>query len=119
MEERAAGSRTRKRVEVTRQKAIALKCLECSGSSKEVTLCHLFDCPLWEFRCGYSISTTRYKQRIESAFSRYTKDLEEIRKLGVDTAFFKIPIKKTRISAAISKNRMLATCKGLDPRVEG
>ena len=34
-------------------KAIRLKCLECTcGSSHEVSLCHLSDCPLFPFRFG-------------------------------------------------------------------
>jgi len=46
---------------------INMKCLECAGNVKEVTLCHLFDCPQWEFRCGYSTNDKRYKKKVNSA----------------------------------------------------
>ena len=35
-------------------KAIRAKCLECScGSSKEVRLCRVTECPLYEYRFGH------------------------------------------------------------------
>ena len=38
---------------MTPMKAIRLKCLECSnGSSKEIKLCPMDDCPLYDFRLG-------------------------------------------------------------------
>ena len=67
---------------MTRAKAIAKHCLECSGGSpKDVTLCHLFDCSLWEYRTGDHIRTKQYKRRIERAKIRYVEDLKEIAKL--------------------------------------
>ena len=33
-------------------KAIRKHCLECAGSSKEVTLCPIQECPLYPFRFG-------------------------------------------------------------------
>ena len=66
---------------MTRQKAIAKKCLECSGNAKEVTLCHLFDCPLWSFRTGSSLKV--YKERMKRAFSRYQEEWKELEKMGI------------------------------------
>ena len=41
---------------VTRSKAIRLKCLDCMcGQAKEVTLCPIKNCPLWNYRLGYEI----------------------------------------------------------------
>ena len=38
---------------ITPLRAIRLKCLDCSGmSAKEVKLCHLWECPLWQYRMG-------------------------------------------------------------------
>ena len=74
---------------MTKQRAIYLKCLDCSGSSpKEVTLCSLFDCPLWPYRCGYHISSGRYSERIRTAFSKNTEDIEELQREGLDMAAF-------------------------------
>ena len=74
---------------MTRQKAIHLKCLECSGNiAKDVTLCILFDCPLWQFRCGCSVDTTRYRNRIENAFKKYPKDLGDIEDMGIRAESF-------------------------------
>ncbi|HIH96133.1 MAG TPA: hypothetical protein HA348_01345 [Thermoplasmata archaeon] len=61
--------------------AIRKKCLDCSGSPKEVTLCHIVDCPLWPFRFGYSIKDKRYRQRMEAAKKRYPKEYKEMMQL--------------------------------------
>jgi hypothetical protein len=37
---------------ITPVRAIKLKCLECSGNAKEVKLCTMSDCPLFEYRLG-------------------------------------------------------------------
>lgn len=77
---------------MTKQKAIAEYCRECGGdSAKEVTLCHLFDCPLWGYRAGYSVNTTRYKARIKKAKTNYVKDIEELKKMGIDIKLFDAP----------------------------
>jgi len=74
---------------MTKQKAIHSYCLDCSGNShKEVTLCHLFDCPLWEYRCGCHIKSSRYKTRIESAFKRYKEEFEILAEMGIEIARF-------------------------------
>jgi len=76
---------------MTKQKAIAKYCKECSGgSSKEVTLCSIFDCPLWEYRCGYHISSNRYKPRIRRAFKQYKLDVTELKGMGLDIGDFLI-----------------------------
>ena len=70
---------------ITLSRAVYLNCLDCSGRSpKEVTLCPCVSCPLWAFRCGYSIKTTRYKKRMDNArkrfgdeFIRYEKAVSE------------------------------------------
>lgn len=68
---------------LTKQKAIAKYCKDCSGNSaKEVTLCILFDCPLWEYRCGYHISSNSYSPRIRNAFRNYESDVKELRTMG-------------------------------------
>ena len=63
-------------------KCIRDYCLDCAGgSAKEVTLCHVFDCPLWEYRTGTHISSQAYKRRMERAFSRYPEEFAEIEAL--------------------------------------
>jgi len=72
-----------------RREAIRKKCLDCSGgSSKEVTLCPIFDCPLWEWRTGSHIKSNIYKRRIKKALVRYRLDFDELRKEGFDIKHF-------------------------------
>jgi hypothetical protein len=41
-------------------KVIRLKCLDCTaGSSHEVAICHLIDCPCWPYRFGKNPFSTR------------------------------------------------------------
>ena len=69
---------------LTKQKAIAKYCKECSGdSSKEVTFCSILDCPLWEYRCGYHISSNSYRPRIKRAFEKYKLDVVELKHMGL------------------------------------
>ncbi len=64
---------------MNKSKAIKQYCLECSGDSpKEVTLCHIVYCPLWQFRFGYSIKDKRYKKRIDAAKRKYPKEYQEM-----------------------------------------
>jgi len=64
---------------MNKSQAIKKYCLECSGNSpKEVTLCHLVDCPLWQFRFGYSIKDKRYKKRMEAAKKKYPEEYREM-----------------------------------------
>jgi len=67
----------------TRQKSINIKCMDCAGSTKEITLCHVFDCGLWPYRCGCETNTTRYKARMERARINYAKEFEELKKMGI------------------------------------
>ena len=77
---------------MNRAKAIAKHCLECSGDSpKEVTLCHLFDCPLWEYRIGARVGTKHYKKRIKGAIKRYEADVKELEAMGIDCSLFLPP----------------------------
>ena len=48
----------------SRKKAIRDHCLICAGgSAKEVTLCCVIDCPLWEWRFGDHSDTPVSKKR--------------------------------------------------------
>ena len=64
---------------MNKSQAIKRKCFECAGESpKEVTLCHIVDCPLWPYRFGYSMKDKRYQKRIKSAKRRYPDDFQEM-----------------------------------------
>ena len=66
---------------MSRAKAIRKKCLKwCAYSQKEVTLCHLVDCPLWPYRFGYSFKDKRYEQRMKKAKKNYFADYQEMQK---------------------------------------
>jgi hypothetical protein len=70
---------------MTKQRAISVFCKECAGDSfKEVTLCHLFDCPLWPWRTGLHISSKGYAERIAAGLSKYPEEVVELVKMGVD-----------------------------------
>lgn len=74
---------------MTRSKSIAKYCVECSGDSpKEVTLCHLFDCPLWSYRFGNSPKNKNYKIRIKKAKVRFPEEFKELSKMGINIAKF-------------------------------
>jgi len=65
---------------MTKQRAIYLKCLDCAaGDRKEVLFCVVFDCTLWEYRCGCHISSARYRERIQHAFKTFTRIVAELR----------------------------------------
>lgn len=64
---------------MNKSQVIKLKCLDCAGDSpKEVTLCHVVDCPLWPFRFGYSMRDKRFNRRMEAAKKNYPKDYQEM-----------------------------------------
>lgn len=67
-------------------RAIRAKCLECTGanSTKEVSLCHILDCTLWPHRTGRLFMGEVYKRRMSLAKKTYTKEIEELQKMGVD-----------------------------------
>lgn len=75
---------------MTKQEAIKKHCFQCAGdSNKEVTLCHLFDCPLWPFRTGQGVYSSAYKARMDAAFKNYEAELKEIEGMGLDLANFR------------------------------
>lgn len=61
---------------MNRTRAIAKKCLECSGdSAKEVTLCHIFDCPLWQFRFGsMNLGSPKFNKRMNRIKTDYPEE---------------------------------------------
>jgi hypothetical protein len=74
---------------MTKSRAIKLHCLDCAGGlALEVTLCGITDCPLWEHRLGYSSRSRRYQERVTRALAAHPSTVEELRRAGVDVAFF-------------------------------
>lgn len=72
---------------MNRAKAISKYCLECSGgSSKEVTLCHLFDCPLWLHRFGTGRANSLV--RMKRAMVSNREEIDELKKTGIDVSKF-------------------------------
>jgi hypothetical protein len=43
----------------TAMKAIRAKCLDCSYNAQEVKMCTAVDCPLWPFRLGKNVFSSR------------------------------------------------------------
>jgi hypothetical protein len=71
--------------------AIAKHCFDCSGRSyKEVILCHIFDCPLWEWRTGSAKSSKAYRKRMGRALKSYPGELKELQDMGISTDSFKL-----------------------------
>jgi len=79
-------ARTKGRISLP--KRIAMKCLDCAGSPKEVTLCHLFSCPLWGVRFGYPMKSKKYTERMKNAERQFAEDFEELKKMGTNIADF-------------------------------
>jgi hypothetical protein len=74
---------------MTKQDAIRKHCLECAGDSrKEVTLCPLFDCPLWPWRTGTHTSSKTYVERVTRTLEGSPEEVAELGKLGVDVSRF-------------------------------
>ena len=72
--------RKRRRDKLTRSKAIRAKCLDCAGgTSKEATLCHVFNCPLWQYRFANSLKSSEFTQRMDGAKKRFPKEFAEIK----------------------------------------
>ena len=70
---------------MTKFEAIRKKCVECCGGSRiDVTLCPVFDCPLWEFRCGILMRNNLYKERLELAKKNHPEMIKELIKDGID-----------------------------------
>jgi len=75
---------------LNKSKAIKLKCLDCSGGSpKEVTLCSIFDCPLWPYRTGNSLQSKICRKRIEAAFRNFPDDIKALQNQDVDIGFLR------------------------------
>ena len=74
---------------MTKQAAIRKHCLECAGDSrKEVSLCHLFDCPLWPWRTGTHTTSKTYVARINKTLESCPEAVAALGKLGVDISRF-------------------------------
>jgi hypothetical protein len=88
---------------VTRAKAIKAHCLDCAGgSAKDATLCHIVDCPLWEWRIGPPPTSQNYKLRMAKAAQRWPDDVREILLMAAENpvldaqcAVFKLEGRKT------------------------
>ncbi len=66
-------------MKITRSRAIRLHCLDCAGgSSKEVTLCRIASCPLWQYRFGNSLDNKFFLSRMNKAKTSYPKDFPEM-----------------------------------------
>jgi len=48
----------------------------------------MFDCPLWPYRFGNSPESKDYKKRMNIAKTRFSKDLKELSKMGINIAKF-------------------------------
>lgn len=83
----------------SRAKAIKRFCYDCSGESKQtVTLCCCFDCSLWPWRLGVSMSSAIYRSRIEKALKNHREEVAALSDAGVDLSKFtlKSPYSKHR-----------------------
>jgi len=68
--------------------AIKKKCLDCAGSRIDATLCAVFDCSLWEYRCGCLMRSKAYKARLDNAKHHHPEILEELKAQGLDISKF-------------------------------
>lgn len=74
---------------IVMSKAIRNKCIEYAGDSpKEVTLCHIFDCPLWPFRFGCYPNSSQYEARMNKALDNLQPEFEELVRMGIDITDF-------------------------------
>ena len=74
---------------ISLNKRISMKCLDCSGGSpKEVTLCHLFSCPLWAMRTGLTLQSKTYQKRMEKAKEQFVEEFKELVNLGIKYSDF-------------------------------
>jgi hypothetical protein len=70
---------------MNRTKAIKEHCLDCAGESdKELVLCCLFDCPLWQYRTGHDLRSKTYQTRMMKYKTLYADELERMRISGCD-----------------------------------
>lgn len=74
---------------LSRPKAVKAHCLECSGGTyRAAVLCSIFDCPLWPYRMGISLTSKQYQDSVRRFFSQGGNDIEELLRDGIDMAFF-------------------------------
>jgi hypothetical protein len=74
-------------------KCIREYCRDCAGeSTREVDLCHLFDCPLWEYRTGNHVSSPTYKKRMAGSIARSSDEVRELEQMGINVALFGVPL---------------------------
>jgi hypothetical protein len=90
---------------MTKSKAIQLHCLTCSGESpKEVTLCVIPACTLWEFRFGYSMNDKRYAARIQRAARGWPKEYQETMNIVDDEGNDSISPSSPQINITLDDN---------------
>jgi hypothetical protein len=83
---------------MTKARAIKVHCFDCAGeTSKEVTLCVVFDCPLWPYRTGSSSKSNTYRKRMETAIVNYAEDLKRMAAEGYQVAKFSESIRPTAV----------------------
>ena len=74
---------------MTKMEAIKRKCLDCCGDVRvDVTLCHVFDCSLWEYRCGSLTRSKAYKARLETAKRNHPEILDSLEEMEIDISKF-------------------------------
>jgi hypothetical protein len=92
---------------MTKQKAIYLKCIDCSGGDrKDVLFCSLSECSLWEYRCGCHISSVKYRAKIERGWESHRKIAEELQRDGLDMAFFLRGAQQARVISSNSQEKV-------------
>lgn len=90
---------------MNKSQAIRSKCLDCGDGRKEVTICHIVDCPLWLYRFGYSMKDKRFKKRMESAKKNYPKEYQEmLENLAERLITFPSSLKKLCIDIFFNEN---------------
>lgn len=74
---------------MNRTRAIKEHCFDCAGENdKEVGLCCLFDCPLWQYRTGHDLKSKTYQNRMLRYKTSCAEDLERMRRTGLDISRF-------------------------------
>ena len=69
---------------MNRAQAVRKFCLDCAGNSKEVTLCHIFGCPLWEYRMSGSIKGKVFRERMDSIKKRWPGEYAYNKQIFID-----------------------------------
>lgn len=82
-------AKAKRKYALSKARATARNCLECAGdSAKDVTLCHVFDCPLWEWRLGTHCSGKGPRSRVRRAIEANPDLMAEMKAMGVETSRF-------------------------------